>query len=188
MVIIGLSGDVGSFSEEATLLYIQQNTIEEYQLQYLIDMDGVFNALAAKQIDIGILPVVNSISGLVDAAFYAMGRNQFEIIGHFNLKINQCLMTKAALDLDSIKEVYSYPPALKQCGNFLTTKLPLAKLVSWFDTAKAARDLATGALSANIGVIASKNAAQAYGLNLMAENIQDSSNNITTFIVVKGVK
>ena len=183
MVRIGVSGDVGSFSEEAGLIYAAKAHSGEYKLFYLIDMNGVLLVLDRGEIDVGIFPFVNYNSGIVWPAFSAMGKYSFMPIDDIQLNVEQCLLTKDGVELDNIQELYSYTPAFEQCKGFINQHG--FKLIDWGDTAKAARDLAAGILPANAGVVASGQAAKSYGLHVLRSGIQDIQPNITRFIVVK---
>ena len=180
---IGVSGDAGSFSEQASLKYVAANAIAEYSLNYLIDMDGVLAALARAEIDIGVFPFLNSTSGVVWPAFCAMGKYNFVPITEIQLTIEQCLIAKRTTTLAEIQELYSYPPAFEQCKIFIQRYG--FKLVNWGDTARAARDLAAGLLPAHAAVVGSAAAAKHYGLTLLQAGIQDLQENITHFMVVK---
>lgn len=184
VVLLGVSGEQGSFSEEAGILYSQQKSIKS-ELKFLLDMEGVLSALETKKIDLGIFPVVNSIGGLVTMAFEAMGRHRFIWLGQLNLPIHQFLLAKPSIDIKFIRQIVSHPQGLAQCQKFLSQNFPQAQQIPWQDTAKAAKDLAENRLDKYTAVIASRRCAQIYHLNILSENIQDISANITTFIVVK---
>jgi prephenate dehydratase len=183
---IGVSGDVGSFSEEAGLIYAAKAHTGVHSLNYLIDMEGVLAALNNDEIDVGIFPFVNYNSGIVWPAFSAMGRYSFMPIDDLQLNVEQCLLAKTNLTLSDIQELYSYTPAFEQCKGFINQYG--FKLIDWGDTAKAARDLASGILPANAAVVASAQAAKSYGLTIIKQGIQDLQPNITRFIVVKKLK
>ncbi len=182
-MLIGVSGDVGSFSEEAGLIYAAKAHSAKYEISYLIDMDGVLAALERGEIDVGIFPFVNYNSGIVWPAFTAMGKYSFMPIDDLQLNVEQCLLTNANVTLSEITELYSYTPAFEQCKGFINQYG--FKLVDWGDTAKAARDLAAGILPKNAGVVASAQAAKSYDLQIVKRGIQDIQPNITRFIVVK---
>ena len=184
IIKIGVSGDVGSFSEEAALLYARGARIKP-KLSYLIDMEGVLAALDKKKIDLGIFPVVNSRGGLVQTAFEAMGRHLFTLIDEVWLDVKQNLISKKGARKTQIKTIISHPQAISQCERHLQKELPKAKLVEYEDTAKAARDLAEGKFDNQTAVIAPALCAQIYGLQVLERNIQDNHPNLTTFIVVK---
>ncbi len=181
---IGVSGDVGSFSEEAGINYAKKAGLKDYKLAYLIDMEGVLAAISKDEIDVGIFPVVNNNSGLVRPAFEAMGRHLFDVIDEEHLDVSQCLMAKKFMPLNQISAIYSYTPAFNQCKLFLADLKDVA-VIDWGDTAKAARDLANGVLDENSAVIGSARAAAAYGLQIIASNLQDVKPNVTMFVVVK---
>jgi prephenate dehydratase len=181
---IGVSGDLGSFSEEAGINYAKKNGLNDYQLEYLIDMEGVLSAISKLEVDIGVFPVVNNNSGLVRPAFEAMGRHLFKVIDEVHLDVTQCLIAKSFIPLDKITAIYSYTPAFNQCRNFLAG-ISNVKTIDWGDTAKAARDLASGVLEENCAVIASMRAASLYNLQVINSNIQDVKPNVTMFVVVK---
>ncbi|MCE3268432.1 MAG: chorismate mutase [Burkholderiales bacterium] len=181
---IGISGDMGSFSEEAGINYAKRSGISDYELFYLIDMEGVLAALAKGQIDIGVFPVVNNNSGLVRPAFEAMGRYLFDVIDEEHLDVSQCLLASKFMPLNEISAIYSYTPAFNQCKKFLA-ELSNVSIINWGDTAKAARDLASGVIPINCAVIGSARAATAYNLQVIASNLQDVKPNVTMFVIVK---
>lgn len=180
---IGVSGDIGSFSEEAGLIYAAKSQGGQSEIIYLIDMDGVLSALTRGEIDVGIFPFVNYNSGIVWPAFTAMGKYNFMPIDDLQLNVEQCLMAKSNLNLHEISALYSYTPAFEQCKCFINHHG--YTLIDWGDTAKAARDLAAGILPDTAAVVASAQAAKSYGLTILKHGIQDLQTNITRFIVVK---
>lgn len=184
-MIIGVSGDVGSFSEEAGLIYAAKAHDGKQEIRYLIDMDGVLSALNRGEIDVGVFPFVNYNSGIVWPAFSAMGKYSFMPIDDLQLNVEQCLLGLEETNLSDVTTLYSYTPAFEQCKGFInhhgfTT-------VDWGDTAKAARDLAAGILPKHSAVVGSIQAAKSYGLKVIKQGIQDLQPNITRFIVVKKV-
>lgn len=182
-MIIGVSGDVGSFSEEAGWIYAAKAHSGHHELRYLIDMEGVLSALENGEIDVGIFPFVNYNSGIVWPAFSAMGRYSFMPIDDLQLNVEQCLLAIDDVPLNQIKVLYSYTPAFEQCKGFINQHG--YTIVDWGDTAKAARDLASGLLPANSAVVGSAQAASSYNLKIIKRGIQDLQPNITRFIVVK---
>jgi prephenate dehydratase len=184
-VRVGLSGGLGSFSEEAALIYVAKNKKEEYQLNYLIDMENVLKELNHNNIDIGVFPYFNNNSGIVKQAFAAMGKYAFSVIDSISLNINQCLIAKQALDIANISTIYSFEPALKQCKNFIANQFKGVKIIDWGDMAEAARAMSLDQFAENTAVIGSKRSAQIFKLTILRENIQDNQNNLTEFVVVK---
>ncbi len=182
-IILGVSGEVGSFSEEAGEQYSQQASLQT-TLDFLVDMEGVLSAVSAGRVDLGIFPVMNCRGGLVKMAFEAMGKYLFNLEDNFTLNVQQCLLVRPKVSLKEIRKIASHPQGFAQCELFLEKELKSAERLLWQDTAKAARDLAEGKLSADTAVIASAKAAKIYGLDVLASNIQDIQPNLTTFIIV----
>lgn len=148
-------------------------------------MEGVLNAIENETIDLGILPVVNLLGGLVKPAFQAMGKYSFTPIDEIWHDINQCLLVKTNTQNHKITHIVSHPQGFAQCKKFLRNKFKNAKKIEWIDTAKAAKDLAEGILPPHAAVIASARCAPLYDLKISARNIQDSHLNRTAFILVK---
>lgn len=182
--LIGVSGDEGSFSEEAALQYAQGARLTP-RLAYLTDMERVLAAVEAGTVALGVFPVANQRGGLVKAALKAMGNHPFTPVDDFWLDVHQCLLVRPGVTLAQLHKIVSHPQALAQCPSYIQTHLPNAGLVEWEDTAKAAADLASGKLSAACAVIAPRRAAQLHGLQVLAEDIQDLKPNLTAFVVVK---
>lgn len=186
MIRFGVSGDRGSFSEEAALQYGKEKHIN-MSLIYLIDMEGVLQALEQGDIKLGILPVVNLTGGLVQPAFEAMGRHAFKLIDSFWLEVNQCLLAEKGTQLSEITHIASHPQGLLQCKDYLSKTMGKASLIEWCDTAQAALTLAQGVMPKYTAVIAPERCKDLYGLDLIAKNIQDTNPNLTAFIVVENV-
>lgn len=183
-ILFGVSGDVGSFSEEAAMLYARQKRITT-SLVHLIDMEGVLAAIERNEIELGILPVVNMQGGLVKPAFQAMGKHLFTLIDELWLHIQQCLLVLPGTTYPQITSIVSHPQGLAQCVHYLKKNFNEIERIEWCDTAKAAKDLAEGNLGPGAAVIASERCARLYGLEVMAKNIEDNDRNLTAFILVK---
>ncbi len=184
---ISVSGDAGSFSEEAGLLYAQRIGLENPELVFSIDMNGVLEAVNSREAELGIFPVVNSRGGLVRTAFDAMGKFNFKVIDELWFEVYQCIMVLNGVKKEEIKQIATHPQAIAQCERYIKREFPNAKLVEWEDTAKAAKDLSLGILPKETAVIAPSRSAQIYNLELLDKGIQDHHPNFTTFIVVEKV-
>lgn len=184
--VIGVSGDEGSFSEEAGRLYADRAGISP-TLSYLIDMEGVLSAVEAGMVDLGIFPVANLRGGLVRPAFVAMGQHPFAVVDDLWMEVNQCLIVKPGTTAEMIQRIVSHPQALAQCKDYLARKFPSARQIEWADTAMAVRDLASCAMSMSTGcaAIAPARAAERYGMQVLESGIQDMKPNLTAFVIVK---
>lgn len=184
MMKIGISGDIGSFSEEAALTYAKKSGMA-LQLVYLLHIEGVLSAVSSGDVDMGIFPVVNVNGGLVKSAFQAMGNHLFTVITDFWLEINHCLLVLPQTSLTQISRITSHEQAFKQCQNYLKKEFNTIPQDEAVNTAKAARDLAEGHLSATTAVIASERTAEIYHLKVVAKHVQDKHPNLTAFVLIK---
>jgi prephenate dehydratase len=184
---IGIQGIEGSFSEEAAKSYCSKFDIKKFELDYLISSMNVLDGLTSEAIDIGIFAMENAQGGVVIESVEALAKNQCKIIDMFYVEISQNLLAKDGIALGDIEEIHSHEQALKQCKDYLAEKFWSKKLVEKDDTAKAAQDLAEGRLSDNTAVIASKNSAQKYGLNIIESDIHDLKKNLTLFLAVERI-
>lgn len=181
-IIIGVSGARGSFSEAAAKEYCRKNTIENYELEYLISVENVLSALDESKIDMGIFPIENSNGGIVIESVYAMSRHLFDIKELFEIPVIHCLLVMPGMKGEDIKTVASHDQALKQCKMFLRRRFPTAEIIERDDTAKAARDLAQGILAPDTAVLAPESCAELYGLAILEKGVQDLKFNFTSFL------
>ena len=183
---IGIQGIEGSFSEEAAQSYCNKFNVQEFEFDYLVSSMNVLNSLTSETIDIGIFAMENAQGGVVIESVEALAKNQCKIIDMFYIEISQNLLAKDNITLGDIEAIHSHEQALKQCKDYLAEKFWSKKLVE-DDTAKAAQDLAEGKLSKNVAVIASKNSAEKYGLNIIENDIHDLKKNLTLFLAVERI-
>ncbi|MEK7192205.1 MAG: prephenate dehydratase domain-containing protein [Patescibacteria group bacterium] len=182
---IGVSGGIGSFSEEAAIEYARDSGLKNYKIEYLISVENVLSALEKKKINLAVFPIENSNGGIVYEAVYAMAKHNFQILKFFDINVRHNLMALPGKSVKDIKKIISHDQALRQCRMYLKRKWPKAELEEYSDTAKAAQDLRSGLLPENSAVICRKNCAQLYNLKILEENIQDLKFNFTTFLAVK---
>jgi prephenate dehydratase len=180
---IGVSGNVGSFSEEAANYYCAKNGIGNYELEYLTSVERVLSALDLGHVEKGVFPIENSNGGIVIEAVEAMAGHIFKIEKMFEIDIKMNLMVRSGINPENIKNITSHQQALKQCRMYLKRQWPETELAEYSDTASAAKDLSEGKLPEDSAVIAPKICAKLYGLDLLEEGIQDLKFNFTTFIV-----
>lgn len=182
---IGISGVEGSFSEEAARTYARKEGISDVDIAYLVSVEGVLSALEAGSIDTGIFPIENSNGGIVIEAVYAMAAHRFSVIKLFEIDVHQNVLVKKGVNPEHIASITSHDQALKQCRMYLKRKWPGIELTEYADTAKAAKDLSEGILPETTAVIASKAAAERYGLDILEESVQDLKFNYTSFVAAK---
>jgi len=181
---VGISGDKGSFSEQAADNYAEKNKIDDYDISYLVSVENVLESLDKGEIDRGIFPIENSNGGIVIEAVYAMSKHIFNIEQMFEIDVQQCLLAKKGKNISDIKKIVSHQQALRQCRMYLKRKWESIDLEEYADTAKAAKDLGEGNLPDNCAVIAPIGCAELYGLDVLETGIQDLKFNYTVFLAV----
>ncbi len=175
MTIVAFQGEHGAYSEEATRLHFGPDV----QTLPCRSFEEIFDAVAAGRADFAAAPVENSTAGSINKAFDLLLDHDLKVHGEILLRIHHNLM--AAPGEGEITQVRSHPQALAQCESFLNRHGYTA--VPWYDTAGSAKDLAANP-AAGVAVIASRLAAETYGLEIVAEHIEDLAHNFTRFFVV----
>ncbi len=139
----------------------------------------VFSRVESGDCDYGVVPIENSIEGVVTHTMDLLVESDLKICSQVLLDVAHHLMSKG--NLSQIKEVYSHPQVLGQCRQWLMKNMPKAHLIPVVSTTKAAQMVAN---KKNAACIASQVAASLYGLTILKKNIQDSAHNITRFLVI----
>jgi prephenate dehydratase len=181
---IGLSGNIGSFSEEATDYYCQKENIKDYQKEYLISAEKALASVEDGTVDLGIFPIENSNGGIVYEAVYAMAKHLFEIQKMFEIDIRHNLIVKPGTKKEDIKVIASHPQALKQCRMYIKQHWPDAELKEWSDTASAVKAVKESELPEGSAAIASSKAAEIHKMEILEDGIQDLKFNFTTFLAI----
>ncbi len=170
---VAILGPRGTFSEEAAKKY-------NAELVLCSDIEEIFNKVEEGSADLGIVPIENSLEGSVNQTLELLLKRNLYIYDEIVLDINHCLMSLEK-EIKDVKEVISHPHALAQCKNFIK-KLGV-KTRNFPSTAEAAKEIKEKKLR-GVAAIAPKISAELYGLNILAEGIQDEKENKTRFIVV----
>ena len=175
---IGVSylGPAGSYSHIASILkfgdstdFLPANTIPD-----------VFNAVERKEANYGVVPVENSTEGIVSHTLDMFPLSDLRICAEIYAPISHNLLS-AGTDIREVKRVYSISQAIAQCRNWLAVNLPMVEVLEVSSTAKGAKMCEGYPTSA---AIASSLAAKEYGLNTLAEAIEDNPHNKTRFLVI----
>jgi prephenate dehydratase len=138
-------------------------------------------AVANGKADLGMIPIENSVAGRVSDIHHLMPNAGLHIIAEHFLPIRNQLMAPKGATLKGLKTVESHIMALGQCRNYIR-RLGIKAVVA-ADTAGAAKEVAERGDTTR-AAIASRLAAKIYGLNILAENIEDESHSTTRFIVL----
>src|ERR1700690_1726008 len=147
--------------------------------------EDCFSALTGGDVDLGMIPIQNSVAGRVADIHHLMPTSNLHIIAEWFLPIRNQLMAPKGASLKTIKSVESHVMALGQCRKIIR-ELKLKPIVA-ADTAGSAREVAESK-DVTRAAIASRLAAEIYGLNILKENVEDESNSTTRFIVLSREK
>jgi len=144
--------------------------------------EDAFGAVSSDEANLAMIPIENSVAGRVADIHHLMPRSDLHIIGEFFLPLSHQLMAPKGATLSSVKTVQSHIMALGQCRNAIR-KLGLTAVIG-ADTAGSARQIAE-ANDKTQSAIASRLASEIYGLDILAENIEDEAHNTTRFIMLQ---
>jgi prephenate dehydratase len=128
-----------------------------------------------------VIPVDNTLAGRVADVHFLIPEGGLSVVGETFLPIRHCLLGVKGAQLSDVREAWSHPHALPQCRNFLQQHG--IKPVVHADTAGAAADIAAVGEKKR-AAIAGEGAAEIYGLDVLARDIQDSDNNVTRFLIL----
>lgn len=131
----------------------------------------------------GVMAIENSIAGSILPNYNLLQQSDLRVVGEIYLQIGQNLLVNPGVKLEDIREVHSHHMALLQCIDFLE-KHPGWKLVETEDTALSAKHLAQHR-GRHTAAIASRRAADLFGLDILAPDIQTMKNNYTRFLVLQ---
>ena len=129
----------------------------------------------------GIMAIENSIAGSILPNYNLLQKSKLVVVGEVYLSISQNLLANKGVQLSDIREVHSHPMAILQCLDFLEKNT--WKLVETEDTALSARQIAQHHHK-HAAAIASKLAAELYGLQIVSPDIHTMKNNVTRFLVL----
>ena len=176
---VAFQGELGAFGDEA----IQQLWGGGAERVPCRDFGAVVAALANGLVDRAVLPVENSIAGPVLAARAALDAEpRVRQIDETHVAVHLCLLGVAGATLTSVRQAFSHPVALAQCELFFRTHSYVTPYPA-YDTAGAARDVASRA-NPECAAVANRASAALYGLEILADRIEDHANNSTRFVAL----
>jgi prephenate dehydratase len=170
-------GEPGAYSEAAAIQFFGQ----EIATLPSGSFETVFAAVSEGRCSHGLLPIENSLAGSIHRNYDLMLRHDLHIVGEYHLRVSHCLLALPGVRLEQIRRVHSHPQALAQCEANLD-RLQVEKVVE-ADTAGSARLLRERG-DQEAAALASLRAAEVYGLQVLAENMEDNPANYTRFLVL----
>ncbi|MEP2770651.1 MAG: prephenate dehydratase [Fulvivirga sp.] len=176
---IGIQGYPGSFHQEAAKKYYGG----DIEVAPSATFPELINQVASNgDCDEVVMAIENSIAGSILPNYKLLEKSPLRITGEVYLKINHHLLGVPRTRLAEIREVHSHPMAILQTTAFFENH-PQIRLVESVDTALSAKKVAESG-NKHLGAIASQTAAELYGLDIIAKNIETVPNNYTRFLVL----
>jgi prephenate dehydratase len=177
--LVAFQGEKGAYSEDACFKYFGSRV----KTRPFLDFQSVFEAAEQDTVTHAVVPVENSIEGSIAQVNDLLLDHDLAISGETIVPVKHYLMAYGDATVDSIKEVLSHPQALGQCRKFLANH-PDWKVIPSYDTAGSAR-MVSEQKRKNVAAIASKRAADVYGLKILKEDIQSEVVNYTRFFILE---
>jgi chorismate mutase/prephenate dehydratase len=169
-------GPPGTFTHVASIQTFGSSTTFEPQES----ISDVFRAVEHGKADYGVVPVENSVAGIVPETLDMFPQTNVKICAEVYVPIQHHLVTTAD-SLDKIERVYAGPQPSQQCKRWLKTNLPKAMIIETVPTAKAAERALDDPLGA---AIANRLGAETVGIPILVDNLQDNPGNRTRFLVI----
>lgn len=176
---IAIQGVSGAFHEIAARQYFNGEDIE---IVPCVTFRDVFRTMAEDPTIMGIVAIENTIAGSLLQNHNLLRESGSLIIGEHKLRISHCLAALPGQSMDQIKEVHSHPIALMQCEEFLDEQ-DHWRAVESDDTALSAKEIAENNIRGR-AAICSRFAAEKYGLEIIADEIETNKRNFTRFLIV----
>ncbi len=173
---IAFQGEPGAFSHAAA-----SRLFPDGEPLGCVTFEETIAAVQTGRADFAVVPVENSLYGRITDIHHLLPESGLFITGETFLRVEMTLLGVKGATLADIKSVQSLSVALGQCRKFIAKHK--FRTINAVDTAGSAREVAQRA-DRSVAAIASKLAGQIYGLNVLAENIEDASHNTTRFLVL----
>ncbi len=183
---IAIQGIKGSFHDLAARRYfgsrIADSASGHVDLFECSNFPDVFNAVESGAADFGLVAIENTIAGSIPGNYRLLEKHNLNIVGEVYVRIQHCLVALPGQSLKDVDRVLGHPVAIPQCERFLQAH-PWMRVEEASDTASSAKLIAEQGLKGT-AAIAGFAAAEMYGLEILAERIEDDPHNTTRFIAL----
>jgi prephenate dehydratase len=184
---IAIQGEAGCFHDMAARQYFIN---DNFEIVPCSTFDRTLNTVKEGFADFALMAIENARAGSILYNYTLLRESGLKILGEHNLRVKQNLIAMPDQTISDIKEIRSHPIAFSQCMSFLD-RHPEITLIESDDTAGSARLISEKSMK-GVAAIASKTAAELYGLEILASGIETYTMNYTRFLVIgsksKGVK
>ena len=181
-------GPEGTYCEIAKNKFLNNSQIIQKQIPYST-VKSIINYVDNNKNSIGIIPIENSIEGIVRETMdnlLNVKDEALQITAETVIPINHCLVSRSK-DITKINKIISHPQALAQCQKFIEkTFTTTVEQIEKASTGKAAKELQ--GLDETFAAIANERTAELFGLNILAKNINDEQDNKTRFVMISRQK
>jgi prephenate dehydratase len=175
---VAFQGEPGAYSEQAVFEYFGKDA-ESVPCE---SFDAMFDSVAAGASDAALAPIENSLAGSIHQNYDLLLRRDLRITGEYFLRVKHCLIAHPAAQKADIKKAISHPQALGQCADYLRSRNIKAEQV--YDTAGSVKLLKESG-ARDTAAIASRRAAELYGMSILEEGIEDNPENYTRFLAIQ---
>ncbi|HSP13512.1 MAG TPA: prephenate dehydratase [Thermoanaerobaculia bacterium] len=176
-VTVAFQGERGAFSDEAVHKLLG-DSVEPLPCRTFED---VFAAVVDGRVRCALIPIENSLAGSVLRNYELLAEEELVIRGEVYLRISHNLIARPGVRMSDVRHVHSHPVALAQCQRFIAEHM--LEAVASYDTAGAVKDLMSGGAT-DRAAIAGRWAAELYGGEVIAEEIEDHRENYTRFLLL----
>ena len=173
---VSFQGEPGAYSEQAVFNYFGK--VETVPCE---SFDVIFDSVVSGVSDAALAPIENSLAGSIHQNYDLLLRHDLHIVGEYFLRVQHCLIANPGVTMEDIKKAISHPQALGQCAAYLRSHGIKAEQV--YDTAGSVKMLKESG-ARDVAAIASKRAAELYGMQILQEGIEDNAENYTRFLAV----
>ncbi|RMF44460.1 MAG: prephenate dehydratase [Anaerolineae bacterium] len=173
---VAFQGEPGAYSEEA--IFGHFGAVETLPCE---SFPAVFKAVVSGACERGLIPIENSLAGSIHQNYDLLLRHNLHIVGEYFLRVRHCLIALPGVTLEEIERVISHPQALGQCAGTLEGLQVRTEAV--YDTAGSVKMVKENDWRTT-AAIASKRAAQLYGMRILREGIEDNRQNYTRFLEI----
>jgi prephenate dehydratase len=175
---IAFQGEAGAYSEAAAFEHWGPQ-VEAVPCEAFED---VFAAVETGACESGLVPIENSVAGSIHRNYDLLLQHSLSIVAEHYLRVRHCLIAWPGVALSDIRRVISHPQALAQCEHYLRG-LGHVKVEPVYDTAGSVK-LIREQGDRTVAAIASRRAAEVYGLAVIADGIEDDAANFTRFLAI----
>jgi prephenate dehydratase len=173
---VAFQGEPGAYSEQA--VFGHWDSAETLPCE---SFDAVFDAVTSGACEAGLIPIENSLAGSIHQNYDLLLSHDLHIVGETLLRVRHCLITVPGVGLMDVRKAISHPQALGQCAGYLRKHGIKPEAV--YDTAGSVKLLKESGAQ-DMAAIASRRAAELYGLQILEEGIEDNPENYTRFLEI----